>query len=152
MASILGIDPGQKGGFAVISVGMVKLYNMPSTMTEIFTLLREIKQLFPDVIVFLEDVGQGIPGQSSKATATFARHNGHLEMALYALELPTEKVTPAKWQKHYSNTIGTSKGKTKTQWKNILKDEAQRRYPNVKLTLNTADALLIADYGKSQNK
>lgn len=153
MATILGIDPGQNGGLAVIDdYGNVSVSKMPPTMTEIFFALKEIKQAHPDTTVFLEDVGQGMPGQSSKATATFARHNGHLEMALFALEMPTEKIKPSKWEKSLSNTIGTSKGHSKTEWKNILKDEAQRRFPKVKVTLWAADALLIAAYGKSQTK
>ena len=70
-------------------------------------------------------------------------------MALYALEIPTTKVTPAKWMKHYSNQVGTSKGLSKTEWKNKLKGLAQMLYPSVKVTLNTADAILIANYGKT---
>ena len=96
---------------------------------------------------YLEDVGQGIPGQSSRATATFARHNGHLEMALYALHIPVVKVKPSMWVKYYSNTIGKSTGLSKTEWKNRLKQEAQRRFPYLKVTLKNSDALLIGEYG-----
>lgn len=149
--TILGIDPGNNGGLAIIDeYGKVTTSKMPPTFMDIFWKLREIKNTYPDVYCILEDVGQGMPGQSSKATATFARHNGHLEMALYALEIPSEKVKPSKWEKHYSNTIGTSKGKSKTEWKNALKSEAQRRCPTLNVTLWAADAILIAIYGKSK--
>lgn len=153
--TIIGIDPGTSGGIAVYSEDGMETFNMPDTFTDIFDLLRQIRSDheelpgFGEVVAVLEDVGKGIPGQSSKATATFARHNGHLEMALYALGIKSIKVTPQKWQKHYSNTVGSSKGKTKTEWKNILKNEAKRRYPELKITLNTADAVLIAEYGRS---
>ena len=151
--TIIGIDPGANGGICTIDVyGNIDVTKMPATFMDIFWKLREIKNSYPDVYCFLEDVGQGMPGQSSKATATFARHNGHLEMALYALEIPSEKVKPSKWEKYYSNTIGTSKGKSKTEWKNILKSEAQRRFPSSKVTLWSADAILIAIYGKAQQK
>lgn len=150
--TIIGIDPGvHLGGIAVFSNGDMEAFSMPEGFTEIFDFLREIRNrdLTQETVAVLEDVGKGIPGQSSKATATFARHNGHLEMALYALGIRSEKVTPQKWQKAYSNTVGNSKGKTKTEWKNILKNEAKRRYPNIKITLATSDAILIADYGKT---
>lgn len=147
--TIIGIDPGiHLGGIAVYFNGTMEAYSMPEGFTEIYDFLRKIKLAYPDCSAVLEDVGKGIPGQSSKATATFARHNGHLEMALYALGIKSEKVTPQKWQKLYSNTIGNSKGKTKTEWKNILKNEAKRRYPDIKITLKTADAVLIAEYGR----
>ena len=146
--TIIGIDPGASGGVAVYSNGTMESYGMPEGYTEIYDFLLHIKRAYPDCTAILEDVGKGIPGQSSKATATFARHNGHLEMALYALGIRSEKVTPQKWQKFYSNTIGNSKGKTKTEWKNILKNEAKRRYPELNITLKTADAVLIAEYGR----
>jgi hypothetical protein len=50
-------------------------------------------------------------------------------------------VPPKKWQK----VIGFQKrpGEEQRVWKNRLKEEAQRRFPSVKVTLNNADALLI---------
>ena len=146
--TVIGIDPGTNGGIAVYFDGEMESYRMPECYTEIYDFLDTVKKAYPDCYAVLEDVGKGLPGQSSKATATFARHNGHLEMALYALGIRSEKVTPQKWQKFYSNTIGSSKGKTKTEWKNILKNEAKRRYPNLKITLATADAVLLAEYGR----
>ena len=153
--NLIGIDPGFRGGIAILVFDgdpniPIYVHDMPDTYPDIWNLLCDIKAMFWPVSCILEDVGNGIPGQSSKATATFARHNGHLEMALYALGIPTEKVTPAKWMKHYSNQVGTSKGLSKTEWKNKLEGLAQRLYPSVKVTLNTADAILIAHYGKKQ--
>lgn len=149
---ILGIDPGDKhGGIAVLGTGSnnVKLFNMPPTFADIYQLLKTIRdQCAGELVCYLEDVGKGIPGQSSSVTANFGRHNGHLEMALYALEIPTVKVTPAKWMKYYSNQVGTKSGLTVTEWKNKLKGLAQTLYPSEKITLSTADAILIANYGK----
>ena len=95
---------------------------------------------------YLEKVGFGMPGQSSKATATFARHNGHLEMALLSLGIKTVEVTPQKWQKHYQ--LGKSSEFTNTEWKNRLKACAQQLFPREKVTLAVADALLLAEYGR----
>ena len=145
---IIGIDPGIGGGIAVLT-DKLRTYRMPDTYPGIFNLLSHIKdEASNGVSCILEDVGKGRPGQSSKATATFARHNGHLEMALYALNIPTEKVTPQKWTKFYSNSIGKSTDYEGREWKKKLKQEAQMLYPGTNVTLYTADAILIAHYGK----
>lgn len=146
---IIGIDPGSLGGIAVLDGHEIKTYNMPETYPDIYILLSDIKDGYrgKDIQAVLEDVGHGMPGQSSKATAVFARHNGHLEMALYALGIRTVKVTPQKWQKHYSNSLGKSNGCDKTAWKNRLKGLAQQMFPGEKVTLRNADAILIAYYG-----
>lgn len=147
--TIIGIDPGSAGGVAVLKDSKVETYNMPETFPDIYNLLLELKD-GDNTLAILEDVGHGMPGQSSKATAVFARHNGHLEMALYALGIRTVKVTPQKWQKHYSNSLGKSKDCEKREWKNKLKGLAQQMFPSVKVTLKNADAILIACYGNDK--
>lgn len=143
------VDPGQAGGIAVYDseTGKVTAWNMPETYPDIFGLISGIRNDYPDIMFIMENVGHGMPGQSSAATAKFARHNGHLEMALFALDIRTELVTPQKWMRYYSNTLGKSSQYTKTEWKNRLKGEAQRRFPTAKATLKTADAILMAYYG-----
>ena len=144
----IGIDPGEKGGIAIIDRDrkVLEVVKMPETPQDILDFLREYSG--QDVTAALENVGHGVPGQSSSATATFARHNGHLEMALLALGMPTEKATPQKWQKAYH--LGSSKSCTKIQWKNKLKAKAQQLFPSLgkKITLSTSDALLIAEYAR----
>lgn len=145
----IGIDPGLNGGIAVIDEkGMViEVVKMPDTPQGILYLLKE-HAVLDDCVAYLEAVGYGMPGQSSKATATFARHCGHLDMALLALEIPTNTVTPGKWEKSYQ--LGRSAEYSKTEWKNRLKAKAQQLFPGVRVTLAIADALLIAAYGRKQ--
>lgn len=154
---IIGIDPGMSGGIAVLDGNgcIVSVVKMPQTMMDLYNHLREIIDSMRGgdpcrVICYMEKVGMGMPGQSSKATATFARHCGHLEMALLSLGIPTVEVTPQRWMK--SLGMGSSKNSTKTEWKNKLKGAAQQLFPELgkKITLNTSDALLIAVYGKKQ--
>ena len=146
----IGIDPGLSGGIAILNQdGSVKeVVAMPDTPRDIYEFLFSYKE---DSKCVLEDVGHGMPGQSSKATATFARHNGHLEMALLALGIPTEKVTPQKWIKVYQ--LKKKKEQDKNEWKNILKAKAQSLFPQLgkKVTLKTCDALLIAEYARRTN-
>jgi len=61
-------------------------------------------------------------------------------------------VTPQEWQKTMG--VGTKKGggHSTTDWKNILKREAQRRFPGVeKITLKTADAFCLLSHAQQFN-
>jgi len=149
MKHVIGIDPGLNGGIAVIdeSHRVVEVVSMPQTPMDILDFFRKYEK---DSVAYMEDVGRGMPGQSSKATATFARHNGHLEMALLALGIRTFKMTPQKWEKMYQ--LGKSSEYSKNEWKNRLKAKAQELFPDLgkKVTLKTCDALLIALYGLRQ--
>lgn len=145
---IIGIDPGKNGGIAVYdieSADMASVEKMPETPLDILSRLRLLAA--ETVFCVLEDVGQGIPGQSSRATATFARHNGHLEMALLALGIKAVKVRPQKWERAYS--LGKSADMGKQEWKRRLKAKAQELFPELgkKITLATCDAILLAYYG-----
>ena len=150
MKYILGIDPGEKGGIAVLDEAhkVVEVTKMPETPMDILEFLR--KYANEDAVAYMENVGHGIPGQSSSATANFARHNGHLEMALLSLGISTVKVTPQKWEKVYQ--LGKSSDYEKAEWKRRLKAKAQELFPNLgkKVTLLTCDALLLALYGLRQ--
>lgn len=153
MKYIIGIDPGDKGGIAVLDIegGVVFVRKMPDTPQDILECLRKFSgtELFgSEAVCYIEKVGTGMPGQSSKATATFARHNGHLEMALLALGIKTHDVTPNKWEKSYQ--LGKSSEVSKTEWKNKLKAKAQQLFPREKVTLAVCDALLLAEYGRKQ--
>ena len=144
---VIGIDPGASGGIAVLNDThrVVEVVNMPDTPLDILEFLRKYSP--DDTVVYLEDVGRGMPGQSSSATAKFARHNGHLEMALLALRFRSVKATPQKWERTYG--LGSSSAYGKEEWKRRLKMKAQELFPDLgkKVTLKTCDALLIALYG-----
>lgn len=147
----IGIDPGAHGGIAVVnSEGrVIDIIKMPETPKDILDYLQSLTGADITLQCVLEDVGHGLPGQSSSATAKFARHNGHLDMALLALGIPTTTATPQKWMKTYQ--LGKSSNHSKVEWKNMLKAKAQQLFPNEKLTLATCDALLIAEYCRRTN-
>ena len=142
----IGIDPGKNGGIAVMSVDgtVVDVTKMPSTPSGILDFLSSYKY---DSFCVLERVG-GMPGNGGSAMFNFGKGYGHLQMALLALGIPTEEVTPNKWEKTYQ--LGTSGKYTKTEWKNRLKAKAQQLFPSLgkKITLATCDTLLICEYGR----
>ena len=144
----IGIDPEAHGGIAVLHANgsVLDVAPMPETPLEIFLHLQDVKSQAELVTALLENVGHGMPGQSSSATAKFARHCGHIEMALISLGIPAVTVTPNKWMRHFQ--LGRSSEYTKTEWKNRLKAKAQQIFPSLgrKVTLSTCDALLMAEY------
>lgn len=138
---IIAIDPGKSGGFAFgCHLSTVELKNMPETLGDLVDLFRQFPQ---PATVYMEKVGgyAGGAGAPGSAMFNFGKGVGHLEAITYALGFETRQVAPQKWQKALS--LGNSNGMTKTEWKNKLKNTAQQLYPNSKVTLSTADALLI---------
>lgn len=145
----VGIDPGAKGGVAVIAKKSVLVWRMPDNDTDLYDLFRIIA-INKEMTGMLEKV-HSMPGQGVSSVFTFGEGFGKLQMALCASQIPYELVTPQKWQKALgipSRKTGGDKGAAKREHKNNLLQHAQRLFPKVKLTLATADALLIALYCK----
>lgn len=146
--SYIGIDPGKHGGIAVLGEAgaVIDVVKMPETPQDLLGFLFQYKE---NSVCTLERVG-GMPGNGGSAMFNFGKGYGHLQMALIALEIPTEDVTPNKWEKTYQ--LGSSGKFSKTEWKNKLKAKAQQLFPSLgkKITLATCDALLIAEYGRRQ--
>jgi hypothetical protein len=138
----LAIDPGASGGFAWIDdEGIVQAMKMPATMTEQLEALRNLSFYNPKMAV-MEKVGGYQPGNSGPAAATFARHCGHLEAALYLLGVPVIPVLPTRWMR----AIGVPPKLEKGERKNAIKEIVARRFPHLKVTLATADALGMLIY------
>jgi hypothetical protein len=140
---IVAIDPGASGGLAWQVPGFaMAVENLPETPHELCELLTCI-QKDGDARVYLEEVGgyTGGTGMPGSAAFNFGRGFGQILGVCAAMGIPVELVRPQKWQKALS--LGTSKGMTKTQWKNKLKVRAMQLYPDVRVTLNVSDALLI---------
>ena len=146
---VIGIDPGKNGGIAVMRGGrLIVCCKMPQTPSDICGFLASYSGY--EAKVWLERVG-GRSGQSASASFRFGQNYGHIEMAVTAAGIPFETVTPQKWQKTYQ--LGTaSQCASKTEWKNKLKACAQGLFPGVHITLSTADAVLIANYGTTKEK
>jgi hypothetical protein len=147
MSIHIGVDPGISGGIAILGIkGAAQAYKMPSTSRDLWELIQEIKMAADfeshQISATLESVSSS-PQMGVVSAFTFGNGFGHLEMALTAAGIPFERVRPQVWQK----ALGCmTKGN-----KNITKAKAQEMFPNLKVTHATADALLIAEYGKRQN-
>lgn len=143
----LGLDPGASGGIASLyRGGLTAIAASALTLRDLWEWLRPVTPGFATYAV-LEKVGGFVKGNATPGSAmfNFGANYGALEMALVAAGIPYEVVTPAVWQKGLG-VPGRKKNESKTAWKNRLKARAQALFPGAKVTLATADALLIAEY------
>lgn len=136
----LGIDPGQSGALCVMNDQGEILAITKGNNTE-----HDISRFIgahPIKFAMIEKV-HSMPGQGVSSTFKFGMNYGFLRGLLVAHKIPFEEITPGKWQSHFGLK---GKGKGKTEHKNVLKGHAQQLYPDHKITLWNADAILIARY------
>jgi hypothetical protein len=139
MKPLIAIDPGASGGIAWRDAeGVVRAEPMPEGMTSQVDYLRALVAGLPGVEAVIEKVGYWMPGDHPNSATKFARHCGHVEAALYALAVPFVAVAPGVWMKR----LGVLP-KDKQARKRAIKEEMQRRFPALSVTLATADALAL---------
>jgi len=141
---IVAIDPGKKGGIAWAHGRdvIVQAMNLPLTPTSIYEALQDIMgEGKGRCFIVLEKTGTYRAGNSGPSSVTFARHCGSLEGLMVGMGLPYTQVSPQRWQK----SMGALP-KDKALRKRKIKEIMQARYPHLKITLATADALGILTY------
>jgi hypothetical protein len=157
MTTYITIDPGVNGGIAWDGSTLPSCMGMPGSDTEIAEEIQRLAEMDdvllrirPGLKCVIEDVpkfvGKALPGST---IFPLAFNCGLVRGIAVSLRMPVILVRPQDWQKHFR--LGT-KGDTSgtTEWKNRLKAEAQRRYPHLKVSLKTADALLLLAYAQEK--
>jgi len=131
----LAIDPGANGGW-VYKGGAITICGKNNELEKI-TINQKTLIIVEKVPPY---VGRFIP---SSAAFKLGYSYGWIVGRFSAYK--THHITPQVWQKYLN--IGTKGEQTTTQWKNRLKDEAIKLFPNQKrITLATADAYLLLHY------
>ena len=139
--SYIGIDPGKKGALVVLDSGGRFLEKMGMQLPyEVCECLG--KHAKKDCYALLERV-HAMPGQGVVSMFTFGQYYG-IWWALKALSIPYETITPQAWMKVLS-VPKKDKKETKPQFKRRLATNAQNQFPAEKITLQYADAFLIAE-------
>jgi hypothetical protein len=137
--TVLGVDPGVGGGYCLLLNGKPLFAHEFSSEGDFIDFIAET----PIDQAFMEKVS-GMPNQSHRSTWVFADNNGFLRGVIRAKGIPLELVLPKEWQKG----IGLPRKKlTYSQRKRELRDIATRLCPDLKWTIKTADAYLIARHG-----
>ena len=142
----IAIDPGVGGGIAFIDTdGSAQAFPMPATLHDIRKELHLLsRSSFGPVTVFLEELPKFAGKMSGSSIGVMFRNYGRIEGLLAAFEARIEYIPPKKWQ----TALGLGEKKSHgPRWKAHLKGRAQALYPNLSVTLKTADALLILEAG-----
>lgn len=150
--NIIAIDPGKGGGIVSEIHGRLEFSNMPETPAEIFAYILTLQAYAKpvEIVAVMEKLpkfaGKIVPGS---CIAVLFENYGVIKGVLAALEIPTTLIEPQIWQGWLH--IGRKKDCSgTTEWKNKLKTEAIRRMPpDTNVTLKTADAALILEWGKA---
>ncbi len=148
MIYVLGIDPGGLGAMCLTSLDgsqrKVFAYSKytPHDIAEVLKFTGEIQG--DEIECFIEDV-HSMPNNGKKQAFSFGKNFGFWLGLLTGLNIPYNTVLPIKWQ----NVLKVrARGLEYKQRKNALKECAQRLFPKLNPTLETCDAILIAEYGR----
>lgn len=161
---LIAIDQGLKGGIAFSDPEYgVCAVPMPDGIDGIWTLLSETARSLRQagagkVYAAVEQVGYHRAGNNAQASATFARHCGHIDMALHAAGISIlNPVPPTRWEKWLGNlpTAPTgasieSRARFKRERKRAVRDRMAVRFPHIRVTLQTADALAMWLYAQAR--
>lgn len=155
MKFYLGIDPGMKGGLAIVAgEGALCTYiRMPENPLSIVRHIRG-KMLDTDgKIVAIIEKAQAMPKQGVSSMFSYGQGYGFLLGALTTLDIPYHEVRPAEWKKTMLEGVADKKDKGAS----IL--ACERIFPSVELIPHgckkphdgIAEAILIAEYGRRKN-
>lgn len=137
MKTLIAIDPGAGGGIAAEYAHVAIAVPMPDTPHGIAEVLSDIANHGDGVECLVEDV-HAMPGQGVTSMFSFGRNLGTILGVLAALKIPYRMETPQRWQKKVGGLPSDKKER-----KERLKAIAQARYPHLRVTLKTADALAM---------
>jgi len=128
--------------------GNLQVNPMGTTEHDTLAIIKKYQQLQGDepLKAYIEKV-HSMPQQGVASTFTFGTHYGFIRGILVALSIPFEEVTPQTWQGGLEIPKKT-KEEAKPAFKARLLAHAQRLFPKSNFSLKTADAALIAEYGR----
>ena len=140
----IGIDPGKSGGIAFIDdENNLQCFRFNQDLNALISDIKIIRKI--DKCVAKLELVHSFPNQGVKSTFSFGENYGFWHGIFSALDIKYTKVTPKKWMSYYGVLP-----KVKKDRKNKLKEMAQEEYPDTKVTLYVADAILIAKYTKEK--
>ena len=146
----IGIDPGKNGGVAVINeipdYEATTSFRCPDSPTKMaYSLVSLIPESvsYDHVKVIIEHV-HAMPKQGVVSMFSFGQNLGQWEGILGAFELDVTYTGPRTWMQHYDCKPNLDR----KDRKRYLRGIAEQLFPNIKMTFNVSDALLIANYNK----
>lgn len=161
MKTIIAIDPGVSGGIAWKDPkGRMCAVAMSDTLADVRDLIAGLIVNKDETVVLIEKLTGFIPKGTSTSGFKMGQSYGFLQGAVMSQFIRLEEVRPQEWQARLG--LGAKRQYEGREWKNHLKGVAQKLHPEVytwykgnlvvrPITLMTADALLIWEYGRSKH-
>ena len=152
--AVIGIDPGKSGGIAVYTGGnTIEALPCPSDAESMASSTRDIMHNFEidgvtvsEISVAIENV-HAFPTDSRSSSFKFGTNFGTWLGICAANRLEVVLISPIVWMKKYrEHIIYGDIPKEKLERKRHLKLLAKSYFPDARVTLKTADAILIAKY------
>lgn len=147
MSMYVGVDPGKKGGYSIIT-GNGDAISFPWDDAGFVNTMNNISASFPKdkIFVFVEKVG-AMPGQGVVSMFNFGKSAGFIEGVLNACYLTYELVPPQRWKKYYG--LNSDKSASIEKCKELFPKTNLLATPRShKPSDGMAESLLIANYGK----
>lgn len=145
----IGVDPGQKGGYAIIAESetgrIVRAYPWDDTFFAV-EMAAIVNGKDDGITAAVEKVG-AMPGQGTVSMFNFGRSFGYILGVLSALGIPYQLVPPRKWKSEFSLT--NDKGKSIEVCKRLFPDVDLKRTDRCRTDSDgMAEALLMAEYAR----
>ena len=146
---IIGIDPGMSGGIASVRDYKMEAHRCPQTALEMASLFRKLISKPDSLKVYVENV-HAFPTDARSSAFKFGRNFGMWLGIIGTFGIEPYLVSPMKWQKHYGQ-LPKIKKERKQMLKQMASDLVIEPFTlKGRITLSTADAILIARYGTEQ--
>ena len=141
----VGIDPGQKGGYAWIWDDNVTV--RPWDDDFFVQDMRCLAVTDEEIMACIEKVGAR-PGQGTVSMFNFGKSAGYIEGVLSALGIPYQLVPPNKWKKEFS-LIGKDKKASIEACRKLFPGAELKRTERCRTESDgKAEALLMAEWAR----
>ena len=149
MQYYLGIDPGRKGGLALIDEYKNLIYYEAMPMLKSgynYERIYEMIDTLPETTKIIMELKQGVMDKSASPTTSFAFHCGVL-LGLCYKRKPVI-ISPKIWKKEFEITREYKEARSDMKLRSIKAAEKQFRINLKKNEDGLAEALLLAEYGR----
>jgi hypothetical protein len=155
MKAFLGIDPGKKGGLAIVreDTGLHAYIVMPGTVVDIAIWISSQYNEHEESgysLIMVSERAQPMPKQGIVSAFGYGKHFGGFEAISAMLEMPYHDIHPVTWKK--AMMVNSDKSSSIKKCKQI--------FPTVNLKATSrsttdhdglAEAILLAEYGRRIN-
>tara|TARA_Y100000593_G_scaffold9639_1_gene17486 strand:+ start:7045 stop:7539 length:495 start_codon:yes stop_codon:yes gene_type:complete len=142
----IGIDPGKSGGITMIDTkdNYMEAVKCPDRTIDMALIFHSFVGDEPNRVRLLMEKVWARPNNAVRSAFTYGVNYGQWLGIAAATEIHMYTVLPSEWM----SSMGCKKGMDYAVRKKWLKEKSQSLYPNSKITLYTADSILIAHYAK----